>query len=125
MSAESFIDLQKAFDILDHKLLAYSWFSFYLSNGNQLVTINGFNSKMENFEYRIPQGPVPSPVFDIHQKDLQNAIKFSQSFHFADDTCILSIQNKISKINDSLNKDLNELIFCLNTKKTALNVTNW
>ena len=63
-------------------------------------------------------------MFDIHQKDLQNAIKFSQSFHFADDTCILSIQNKISKINDRLNKDLNELIFWLNTKKIALNVTN-
>lgn len=93
MSAESFIDLQKAFDILDQKFSAYSWFSFYLSNGNQIVTINGFNSKMQNFEYWIPQGPVPPPVFDIHQKDLQNAINFSQPFHFADDTCILSIQN--------------------------------
>ena len=91
MSAESFIDLQKAFDILDHKLLPYSWFSFYLSNGNQLVKINGFNSKMQNFQYRIPQGPVPPSVFDIHQKDLQNAIKFSQPFLFADDVCILSI----------------------------------
>ena len=64
------------------------------------------------------------PLCLIYKKDLHNAIKFSQSFHFADDTGILSIQNKISKINDSLNKDLNELIFCLNTKKTALNVTN-
>ena len=59
--------------------------------------------------------------------DLQNAIKLSQSFHFADDTCLLNIQNikniqNISKINRSLNKDLKELSFWLNANKIALNV---
>ena len=50
-------------------------------------------------------------------------MKFSQSFHFAD-TCLLNIQNKISKINKSLNKDLKELSFSLNANKIALNVAN-
>ena len=69
-----FADLQKAFDIVDHnillhKLLHYGirdiancWFSSYLSNRKQLVTINGFDS-------------------EIYINDLHNAIKFSQSFH--------------------------------------------
>ena len=35
-----------------------------------------------------------------HPKD------FDKSFHFADDTCLLNIQNKICKLNGSLNMDL-------------------
>ena len=62
------------------------------------------------------------PSFLIYINDLHNAIKFSQSFHFADDTCLLNIQNTISKINRSLNKDLKELSFWLNANKIALNV---
>ena len=53
--------------------------------------------------------------------DLHNAIKFSQPFHFADDTYLLNIQNTISEINRTLNKDLKELSFWLNGNKIALN----
>ena len=49
-------------------------------------------------------------------------MKFSQSFHFADDTCLLNIQKTDSKISKSLNKDLKELSFWLNVNKIALNV---
>ena len=48
-------------------------------------------------------------------------MKFSQSFNLANDTCLLNIQNKMSKINRSLNKDLKELSFWLNANKIALN----
>ena len=55
----------------------------------------------------------------IYIKDFHNSITFSQSFHFADDTCLLVIQNTINR---SLNKDLNELSFWLNPNRIALNV---
>ena len=45
-----------------------------------------------------------------------------QPFHFADDTCLRNIQNTISEINRSPNKDLKELSFWLNSNKIALNV---
>ena len=47
---------------------------------------------------------------------------FSQPFHFADDTGLLDIQNTISKVNGSLNKDLKERSFWLNADKIALYV---
>ena len=134
-----FVDLQKAsntvsntvdHNILLHKLSNYGirdiancWFSSYLSNRKQFVTINGFDSEIQSFQYGVPQGSVLGPLlFLIYINDLHNAIKFSQSFHFADDTCLLNIQNTISKINRSLNKDLKELSFWLNANKIALNV---
>ena len=96
---------------------------FLLLNRKQFVTINGFDSEIQSFQYGVPQGSVLGPLlFLIYINDLHNAIKFSQSFHFADDTCLLNIQNTISKINRSLNKDLKELSFWLKANKIALNV---
>ena len=69
------------------------------------------------------RGLLWTPSFLIYINDLHNAIKFSQSFHFVDDTCLLNIQNAISKINKILNKDLKELSFWLNANKMELNVT--
>ena len=130
-----FVDLQKAFDTVDHDILLHKlshygirdivncWFSSYLCNRKHFVTINGFDSEIQIFQYGVPQGSVLRPlIFLIYVNDLHNAIKFSQSFHFADDTCLLNIQNTISKINRSLNKDLKELSFWLNANKIALNV---
>ena len=125
--------MQKAFDSVNHniflcKLSHYGlrdipncWFSSYFSNRKQFVTINRFDSEIQSFQYGVPKGSVPGPRLYLIN-DLHNAIKFSQSFHFADDTCLLNIQNTISKINRSLNKDLKELSFWLNANKIALNV---
>lgn len=80
---------------------------------------------MQNVEYGVLQslGSVLGLLlFLIHINDLHNAIRFSQLLYFADDTCLLNIQNKISKINDSLNKGLKELSFWLKPNKIALNV---
>ena len=60
--------------------------------------------------------------FLISINDLHNAIKFSQTFHFAGDMWLLNIQNTISKINRTLNKNLKELLFWLNADKIVLNV---
>ena len=110
-----FVDLQKAFDTVDHDILLHKlshygirdlancWFSSYLSNRNQFVTINGFHCEIQRFQYGVPQGSDLRPlIFLIYVNDLHNTIKFSQSFHFADDTCLLNIQNTISKISRSL-----------------------
>ena len=103
-----FIDLQKAFDTVDHNILFYklshygitdlanSWFPSYLSNRKKSLTINGFNSETQILSYGVSQGSVLGPLlFLIYINDLENAIKFSQPLHFAVDTCLLNIQSKI------------------------------
>ena len=48
-----------------------------------------------------------------------------QSLHFADDACLVNIQNTIFKINRSLkNKELTELSFWLNANKIIFKVAS-
>ena len=69
---------------------------------------------------RVPQGSVLcSLLLLLYINDLQNSTTFSSTFHFADDTCLLNIQDTISAINKTYNKDLS---FWLNANKIAVNV---
>ena len=130
-----FIDLQKAFDTVDHNILlqklhhygirgiANEWFKSYLSERKQFVSINGFNSDFKIVNCGVPQGSVlGSLLFLLYINDFHNAIKFSAPFHFADDTGLLNIQNSVKDINKTLNKDLKQLSFWLSANKIALNV---
>ena len=104
-----FIDLQKAFDTVDHHILlkklehygirglANNWFKSYLSNRKQFVTINGFNSSKQTLKYGVPQGSVLGPLlFLIYINDLHQAVKFSD-VHHSDDTNLLLVGPKLNK----------------------------
>ena len=129
-----FIDLQKAFDTVDHSILlkklehygirgiANSWFKSYLSDRKQFTTVNGFNSDYKTMKYGVPQGSVLGPLlFLIYINDLHNAIKNSTVHHFADDTNLLVSGLNIKKIQDLINLDLKYLSNWLKANKIALN----
>ena len=69
-----FVDLQKAFDTVDHQILlaklnhygirgvSNDWFKFCLSNRNQHVSINGYESGLAALNCGLPQGSVVGPL---------------------------------------------------------------
>ena len=73
-----FIGLQKAFDTVDHNILLHKlsyygirdinncWFSSYLSNGNQFITINGFDFETISSIWGASRLSTGSPSFFIY-----------------------------------------------------------
>ena len=99
------------------------WFKSYLSNRNQYVSINGFDSGLKSINCGIPQGSVLGPLlFLLYINDLNQAIKFCKVHHFADDTNLLCLSNSIKKLNKLVNTDLKHLVNWLNENKISLNV---
>ena len=96
------LDLSAAFDTIDHMTLfkrlqitygisgsALSWFSSYLSNRTQSVSINDSSSTEVNLSFGVPQGSVLGPVlFIMYTKPLSQLIisHSVESQSFADDT---------------------------------------
>ena len=131
-----FIDLQKAFDTVDHTILlkkldhygirglANNWFNSYLTNRKQFVSINGFNSNNQLMNYGVPQGSVLGPLlFLVYINDLHKAIKYSTVHHFADDTNLLVVGKDIFKIQKQINRDLKFLCTWLRANKISLNAS--
>ena len=97
-----FVDFQKAFDTVNHKILlrklehygvrgvTNDWFSSYLSKRSQYVKINGSESKISKIDHGVPQGSVLGPLlFLVYINDLHTCIHHSTVRHFADDTNLL------------------------------------
>lgn len=74
-----FIDLQKAFDCIDHVVLLgklqaygvceteYSWFRSYLSDRKQRFLVNHTSSNFSCITHGVPQGTCAPPISDLHQ----------------------------------------------------------
>ena len=124
------VDFQKAFDTVDHQILlaklnhygirgvSNDWFKSYLSNHNQHVSINGYESGLAAINWSVPQGSVLGPVlFLLYINDLNQAIKLCKVHHFADDTNLLCLSNSIKKLSKLVNADLKHLLNWLNANK--------
>ena len=130
-----FVDLQKAFDIVDHQILlaklnhygirgvSNDCFKSYLSNRNRYVSINGFDSGLAAIDCGVRQGSVLGPLlFLLYTNDLNQAIKFCKVHHLTDDTNLLCMSNSIKRLNKLVNADLKHLVDLLNASKISLRV---
>ena len=130
-----FIDLEKAFDTVNHKILCNKlpYYGFrgkivdliksYLSNRKQCVSINGFNSNQLSINCGVPQRSTLGPLlFLIYINDFRFCLKESQSSHFADDTCIVYSAKKIKTLETVINFDLKCSSEWLKANRLSLNV---
>ena len=130
-----FVDLQKAFDTVDHKILLHKlefygirgvcndWFKSYLSDRKQFVSINGYNSDLMPVIYGVPQGSVLGPLlFLIYINDLHKAIRYCKVHHFADDTNLFHTNKSVKNLNKLVNHDMKQLNNWLSANKISLNV---
>ena len=130
-----FLDLKKAFDTVDHKILlkklefydikgiANAWFASCLSNRKQFVSIADTNSDFQSLICGVPQGSVLGPLlFLIYINDFENCSTLCNFHLFADDSnFFLSYQN-IRVLEDNANSTLIEVSEWLNTNKLSLHV---
>ena len=129
-----FIDLQKAFDTVNHEILLEklnhygirskenNWFRSFLTNRKIYVSINSFFSQTKIVRYGVPQGSTLGPLlFLIYINDLNNALKKCIVQHFADDTSLLFGNKCPSEISCVMNNELQLLTDWLRAHKISLN----
>ena len=115
------LDLQKAFDTVNHRILlmkleaiglhkdAVRWFQSYLSDRHQIVDVSGTLSSEASITCGVPQGSILGPLlFLIYVNDMAAVVK-NKILLYADDTGILVAGKRISEIESILSNDL-ELI---------------
>ena len=117
LSGDVFLDLKKAFDLVDHRILSSKlsvylnssnslpFFCSYLKNRVQRVFIRGSYSSEGTVKYGVPQGSVLGPVlFCIYINDLPLHIPSSSAeYHMlADDTTLHATGKSVAQIQKTL-----------------------
>jgi hypothetical protein len=128
------IDLQKAFDTVDHVILldkltaigadedAVGWFRSYLSQRRQFVEVNGTKSSFENVNCGVPQGSILGPLlFIIYVNDMVDVVH-CDLFLYADDSALVVRGRNINEIESKLENEINAVSKWLVTNKLSLHL---
>ena len=134
-AAMIFIDLKKAFDTVDHKILLKklkrygvidsenAWFASYLSNRMQFCRVNRVSSGLDEISCGVPQGSCLGPLLLlIYINDLLFSLLSSQVTMYADDTNLSHSSKTIVDLKENLNRDLWNLKQWLQGNKLSQNL---
>ena len=110
-----FIDFRKAFDCVDHIILAeklkavglagdmWKWINDYLSNCMQGTSVNKSRSDRNPIRVGVPQGSLLGPrLFASYVNDLPDSIASGEVYMYADDTIIYVVGNTVDNITREL-----------------------
>jgi len=130
-----FLDLSKAFDTVNHKILldklffygirgsALEWFESYLCNRMQFVSIGNTNSDKKYIPMGVPQGSVLGPLlFLLYLNDLPNCSEILDFHLFADDTNLFFSSKSLSNIEITAKNELENVHKWLCCNQLSLNI---
>ena len=129
------IDLSKAFDTINHKLLLeklhaygirgteWAWFSDYLSGRKQRVVLDGVSSEWAQVTMGVPQGSILGPLlFLVFINDLVDAIEDCTVNLYADDTTIYSSDKDPVALGCRVEADISRLAHWIQLNGMKMNV---
>lgn len=127
------LDIKKAFDSIDHKILLqklnhygvrggpHNLIKSYLSNRSQFVSHNDCHSSKCPITHGVPQGGPLSPLlFILYMNDLPTASNFCTRL-FADDTCLEMSCHDPSILESSINTEIIKIEKWLYNNRLTLN----
>jgi hypothetical protein len=140
-----FIDLSKAYDVLNHELLleklsyygvrgtANLWFRSYLTNRRQSIEINQSDSRnvlvnryrslLMEIKQGVPHGSVLGPLlFLLYINDLPLNIHGANLVMFADDVSMLITDSEIGVLQGNINRVTTQLELWFNKNNLVINL---
>ena len=131
-----FLDFKKAFDLVDHSVLleklqiylrnenTLAFFTSYLKDRKQFVSINSCSSSTGILTHGVPQGSILGPVlFCIYINDLPLCLEEDKARCdlFADDSSVHAKAKTIEKVEIILQNSLNKIDIWCNANRMILN----
>ena len=130
-----FLDFSKAFDIVNHKILlgklehygvrgiANDWFKSYLTDRQQVVTVNNTTSRKCNITCGIPQGSVLGPLlFLLYINDFHCSSELFDFHLFADDANLFYEDKSLQILQNRINSELINVHTWLRANKLSLKI---
>ena len=112
------IDLQKAFDTLDHKILldkmkcigfsdkTIKWFHSYLTNRAFFVSLGTVFSEVGTINCGVPQGSIlGSLLFLLYINDIPQTLSNTHTYPYVNDASIFCQHKDVKEIENVLNKE--------------------
>lgn len=133
--AAVFLDLSKAFDTCDRKVLIrrlselgvkgrpMQWFRSFLAQRSQFVQDNSFSSSKLGVEYGVVQGSTLGPtLFNCYVNNLKDVPLRGTLFMYADDIVLVYVGLSCEELQQAINDDLRVLREWMNLHKLTVNI---
>ena len=129
------LDFSKAFDTVNHNILiekldyygirgvTKDWFTSYLANRYQFVTLRQTKSELQPVSCGVPQGSVLGPLlFLIYINDFSNCSEILDFHLFADDANLFYKHKNFKVLESKVSNELVNIHTWLSANKLSLNI---